>query len=99
MEHSTPHTEHKSPNYILIFVWLIVITAVEVGVGYIPNTVLSTTIQYPLLLGMAGVKIVLVALYYMHLRYDSGWFLLAMIVSMPLSVLFILSLVLGYVRK
>ena len=99
MEHSVSHTEHKSPNYVLIFVWLIVITAAEVGVGYIPNAVLPTVFQYPLLLGMAGVKALLVALYYMHLRYDSRWFLLAMIVSLPLSVMFILALVLGYVRK
>src|SRR3990172_10755668 len=99
MEHSTPHTEHKSPNYVLIFVWLIGITAAEIAVGYIPNTVLPTIVQYPLLLGMAGAKVLLVALYYMHLRYDSRWFLLAMIVSMPLSVMFILALVLGYVRK
>jgi caa(3)-type oxidase subunit IV len=99
MEHTTHHPEHKSPNYVFIFVWLIVITAAEVAVGYIPNTVLPTAIQYPLLLSMAGAKILLVALYYMHLRYDSRWFLLAMIVSLPLSVMFILALVLGYVRK
>ena len=99
MEHITPHPEHKSPNYILIFVCLIVITAAEVGVGYVPNTVLPTIVQYPLLLGMAGIKVLLVALYYMHLRYDSRWFLLAMIASMPLSVMFILAMVLGYVRK
>lgn len=101
MEHSqtTSHTEHKSPNYVLIFVWLIVITAVEIGVGYIPSAMVPTNITYPLLLGMAGIKILLVALYFMHLRYDSRWFLLMIVVSLPLSVLFILAMVLGYVRK
>ena len=101
MEHSptTSHTEHKSPNYVLIFVWLIVITAVEIAVGYIPSAVVPTIVTYPLLLGMAGIKILLVALYFMHLRYDSRWFLVMIIVALPLSVMFILALTLGFARK
>lgn len=93
------HPAHKTPNYVLIFVWLIVITALEVGIGYIPHTVLPITITYPVLMIMAVAKILLVALYYMHLRYDSRWFLLFMLVAMPLSVLFILAIVLGFIRN
>jgi cytochrome c oxidase subunit 4 len=93
------HPAHKTPNYVLIFVWLIVITAVEVGVGYIPHATVPITITYPLLMAMALAKVLLVALYFMHLRYDSRWFLLFMLVAMPLSVLFILALVLGFIRN
>jgi len=41
----------------------------------------------------------LVVLYYMHLRYDSKWFVALMLVAMPLSALFILAMVLGFVRQ
>lgn len=93
------HPVHKSPNYILIFVWLIVITAAEVGVGYIPHTVLAAEITYPILLIMSLAKVALVALYFMHLRYDSRWFLTVMLAAIPLVILFILALVLGFQRN
>jgi caa(3)-type oxidase subunit IV len=96
---STEQGAHKSPNYVLIFVWLIVITAAEVSVGYIPATVIPNLYTYPVLMFMALVKILLVVLYFMHLRYDSRWFSLFMLVAMPLSVLFILALVLGFIRN
>ena len=100
--HATPtpaQAAHKSPNYILIFVWLIVITAAEIGVGYIPHEIIPVVIAYPVLLIMAVAKVVLVALYYMHLRYDNKWFLVHMLSALPLSVLFILAVVLGFLRK
>lgn len=93
------HSVHKTPNYVLIFVWLAVITAAEVGVGYIPHTVVPVIVTYPVLMVMAAAKILLVALYFMHLRYGSRWFVLFMLVAMPLSVLFILALVLGFIRN
>lgn len=92
-----PH--HKAPNYVLIFVWLIVITALEVGVGYIPVEVVPTIITYPVLMVMALAKILLVVMYYMHLRYDNKWFTVHMLAAIPLSVVFILAMVLGFVRK
>jgi len=94
----TMATTHKPPNYVAIFVWLIGITAVEVAVGYIPHSIVPREVVYPVLLAMAGTKGVLVALYYMHLRYDSKWFLMMMLVSLPLGVLFVLAMVLGFAR-
>lgn len=93
------HPAHKSPNYVMIFVWLIVITAAEVGVGYIPHTVVPAGITYPILLIMALAKVVLVALYFMHLRYDNRWFLMIMLAAIPFVVLFILALILGFQRN
>jgi caa(3)-type oxidase subunit IV len=97
--HSNAHSAHKTPNYVMIFVWLIIITAAEVGVGYIPHTVLPIIVTYPVLMIMALAKILLVVLYFMHLRYDSKWFTVFMLVAIPLSVLFILALVLGFIRN
>lgn len=93
------HHEHKTPNYILIFVWLIIITAAEVGVGYIPAAIIPNLVTFPVLMIMALAKILLVVLYFMHLRYDSKWFTMFMLVAMPLSILFILALVLGFIRN
>ena len=97
--HSTEHSAHKTPNYVMIFVWLIVITAAEVGVGYIPREVIPNLVTFPVLMIMALAKIFLVVMYFMHLRYDSKWFTVFMLVAMPLSILFILALVLGFIRN
>ena len=97
--HPPTHVAHPTPNYVLVFVWLIVITAAEVGIGYIPREVLPPAITFPILLAMAAAKALLVALYFMHLRYDSKWFVAVVLVSMPLAVMFILAMVFGFVRQ
>lgn len=64
------HADHQV-NYMSIFWWLLALTILEVLAGA-PDV----SIQYPqalkgfLLVGMALVKAVLVALYFMHLRFD-----------------------------
>jgi caa(3)-type oxidase subunit IV len=98
VESTHSHPIIKTRDYVIIFVWLIVITAAEVGVGSVPHDIVPPIIAYPVLLAMAVVKALLVALYYMHLRYDSRWFLLFVVISLPLAVLFILSMVLGFAR-
>lgn len=97
--HSNEQAGHKTPNYVMIFVWLIIITAAEVGVGYIPHEIVPNLVTFPVLMIMAFAKILLVVLYFMHLRYDSKWFTVFMLVAMPLSILFILALVLGFIRN
>ncbi len=92
-----PH--HKTPNYVMIFIWLIVITAAEVGVGYIPAEIVPNIVTYPVLLIMALAKVLLVVMYYMHLRYDNKWFTVHILAAIPLSVVFILAMVLGFARK
>jgi caa(3)-type oxidase subunit IV len=60
-------TEHKEPNYIAIFVWLGVLTVAEIAVTFLPT---SRVLIGILLVGMALSKAALVALYYMHLRFE-----------------------------
>jgi cytochrome c oxidase subunit 4 len=65
-----PHdsTGHASVRtYVRVAVVLTVVTALEVGVTYIR---FLTPIIVPLLLAMAVAKFALVAMYFMHLRYD-----------------------------
>lgn len=60
---------HHGPRYGSIWVWLAILTIVEVLVAaYIPDA-LSRVI---LLIGLALTKASLVALYFMHLRFERG---------------------------
>ena len=62
--HDSPaHTPHTSPW--VVFAVLAIMTGVEVAVSFIPGWV-----KNPLLLALSLVKAGLVALYYMHLRYE-----------------------------
>ena len=62
-------THHHEPNYMHIFYWLLVLTVAEVAVALWVQTPLA---RYLLLIGMALTKAFLVALYFMHLRFERG---------------------------
>ncbi len=70
---------HEEPNYIGVFWWLLVLTIAEVAVIYAPIAKMAIAF---LLVGMALSKATLVALYYMHLRFEKTT--LGMIAVIPL---------------
>jgi cytochrome c oxidase subunit IV len=72
---------HRRPNYGLVFLVLAVLTALEVGVTYIPGIP-----RAPFLLSMAFIKVMLVILYFMHLKSDSKWFSLVFLVPFLLII-------------
>ncbi len=88
--------DHKHPNYILIWIVLLVLTALEVAVAFFPKwfpdmgSVIGITIT--LLLGMAFVKAGLVAAYFMHLKFEQKNFVI--IVSFPLVLACVLVILL-----
>jgi cytochrome c oxidase subunit 4 len=59
--------EHKHPNYLAIFWILLSVTILEVGYSFL-------RVPRPLLIGglvaLAGFKALLVALYFMHLKFE-----------------------------
>src|SRR5438552_6986084 len=64
-----PGGEHATVGtYVLVALVLTVVTAFEVGVIYVRQL---APIIVPLLLAMSAAKFALVALFFMHLRYDS----------------------------
>jgi len=75
-EEGRPH-----PNYAAVWVGLAVLTAVEVGVAFLslPRQVIVIS-----LLGLAAWKALLVALYFMHLRFEPAR--LVMIAAAPLPL-------------
>lgn len=75
---SKPHAAHPKPRtYVIIFVWLTVLTAIEVAVAAVP---MPEIIKIGILVTIAVVKAALVVLFYMHLRYDSFWYWIILLV-------------------
>jgi cytochrome c oxidase subunit 4 len=64
---ATTHTTHTEPNYMAVFWWLLILTVVEIAVIYLPLTKLVIAI---LLIALAVSKAALVALYFMHLKFE-----------------------------
>ena len=76
----TPHEPERShPNYLGVFWVLAILTAVEIGVTYLPVP------RIPVLVPLALIKAALVALFYMHLKFDRRIF----------SAIFAMGLVMG----
>lgn len=60
---------HKTPNYMAIFWWLAGFTVVEVCYSsFLPHS--QKVLLISGLVGFAGIKAVLVALYFMHLKFE-----------------------------
>ncbi len=83
----TPHKEH--PKYINIFYWLAALTIIEILVA-MPEY--SIIIKGLLLIGLACAKAVLVANYFMHLKFERRT--LALIVLTPFIICVFLVLML-----
>lgn len=81
--------ERPHPNYVLVWYWLLGLALVSALVGTLP---LSHTFTVVVVFAAATVKAVLVALYYMHLRFERG--LIYALVLVPLALFGILLLVL-----
>jgi len=64
-------THPSEKEYIKIAVILSIVTALEVGVYYVPSL---KRLLVPILLTMAVVKFALVAMWFMHLKFDNPLF-------------------------
>lgn len=56
---------HRDPNYMAVWAWLAVLTVLEIGAYYLPPPA-----KWVILVALALTKAALVALYFMHLRFD-----------------------------
>jgi cytochrome c oxidase subunit IV len=81
-------THHVKPNYMFIFLVLGVLTVVEVGLTFIG---LSKRLTIFALLLLAVWKAVLVALYYMHLRFEPTRLRLFVLAPLPLAVILVVA--------
>ena len=86
------HHEHPHPGakeYLAIAVVLTVITAIEVAIFYVPQ---MKVVLVPTLLTLSALKFGLVAMFYMHLKFDHRLFSWLFVVPMVLAAAVILAL-------
>jgi cytochrome c oxidase subunit IV len=82
---------HKKPNYMAIWGILLILTIAEVGVAFFSH--MPKVVLVVLLLILALWKALLVALYYMHLKFEPKKLWLIAVSPVPL-ILILLSVVL-----
>ncbi len=78
----------RRTSYLIVFVLLAIFTAIEVGVTYLPLP------RIQVLVPIAIVKAALVALYYMHLRYDKRVFSAVFLMGLLMGFMLLISLIL-----
>lgn len=81
-------TEHKHPNYLVVWAALFVLTVVEVGVAFLSH--IPRHILILVLVGLAIWKALLVALYFMHLKFEPRRLLYVVLAPLPLAVILVM---------
>lgn len=82
--------DHKK-TYVMNAIWLAALTVLELGVINLP---IAKSGQVFLLFAFAATKMMLVALIYMHLRYETR--VLKIIVALPIPVAILFNVALMY---
>ena len=82
-------TAHKRPNYILIWVYLAVLTAAELALAF--ELPISRNLKLVLLLFLAVWKAALVGLFFMHLKFERWNLRIMALIPVPLALIFILA--------
>jgi cytochrome c oxidase subunit IV len=73
--------EHKHPNYMAIFWMLAILTVIEIAVVFLP---FGKLVNGTLLTGLALGKAALVAMYFMHLKFETRT--LGLVALTPLAI-------------
>ncbi|MEE8594937.1 MAG: cytochrome C oxidase subunit IV family protein [Gemmatimonadota bacterium] len=86
--------DHAHPRYLLVWLWLALLTAAEVAVVWF--TALPKSWVVVALLIMAVWKAALVALYFMHLRFEPLRVAVLASSPLPLAVLLVMTVLQEY---
>lgn len=90
------HGEHAHPGpatYAKIAAVLCIITAIEFGMYYMPGRFPAfRPFLVPLLIFLSGIKFALVAMFYMHLKFDHNVFTRVLLVGLFIGGGVVLSL-------
>lgn len=87
MEHAE-HAASSHPNYMAVFAGLAALTLIEVGVAFLGFSKMVTIL---ILVGLAVWKALLVALYYMHLKFEPRRLVIMVLVPFPLALILVLA--------
>jgi cytochrome c oxidase subunit 4 len=87
----TGQVHHPGAAYLIIAVFLVILTAMEITVFYVHAL---RPVLVPVLIVLAAAKFALVAMFYMHLKYD-GWLLTGVFVfPLMIAAVVLISLIL-----
>jgi caa(3)-type oxidase subunit IV len=88
---STSEQSHQAGprTYLVIGAFLLLLTVMEVAVFYIPAL---GKVLVPVLILLAIAKFALVAMFYMHLRFDHRWFSYMFVGPLIIAVIVVVSL-------
>jgi cytochrome c oxidase subunit IV len=81
---------HAEPNYMAVFYWLAGLTVLEVAVAFLPLTRFSAA---AILIVLAFTKAALVAMYFMHLKFERRTLMLIAVTPVILCVFLMFMLV------
>lgn len=81
------------PNYIAVFIGLALLTGVELGVAFLPWPKIVLVL---ILVGLALWKALLVALYYMHLRFEPNRIRILAVAPLPLALILVIGVIMEY---
>lgn len=84
----TVAAEKPTPKYMMVFVALAVLTAIELGVAFVGLSQIATML---VLIALALWKAALVGLYYMHLRWEPKPLHLILMSVLPLPFILVLA--------
>jgi len=84
-------TAHTRPNYILIWLYLFLMTVAEVALAL--ELPLSRNVKLLLLLVLAVWKALLVALFFMHLKFERWRLRAIFMVPLPLAIILVLAVI------
>jgi len=85
-KHTANEIEQAHPNYIAIYVILVILLAVSIALGRVPNIYVMTTLVFT----VAAIKALMVLRYFMHLKFEPLWVAIILIgAALCLVALFI----------
>ncbi len=87
-----PHAKH--PPYMGIWAALALLTVLEIGVAFFQNWPKEVIIL--VLVGLAIWKAVLVAMYFMHLRFEGNQLRILAVAPLPLAVILVIAVITEY---
>ena len=80
-------TTHKHPPYLLIWLYLAILTAAELGLAF--ELPISRNWKLLLLMILAVWKALLVAMFFMHLNFEKWNLRILAIIPVPLALIFL----------
>ena len=93
---TSPATTHVRPNYMRIWLYLFLMTIAEVALAF--ELPVAQNIKLILLLILAVWKAMLVALFFMHLKFERWRLRLIFIVPLPLAAILVITVIMEHVR-